>query len=183
MNRQKYKFIIVKRYQTEIFVGIIRTMNFADNGRRLADQEYTICTRQEAGMCSIVYEPCDENSFRIGQGIQNQTTNIFDDEGSGGGGIPLFYDEARMCSDRIVLPCDSEEFLLPGHVAPGYCDIAHCGASLCPPGESACRVESSTTPFNIGIQFGPGVTSTARMESPEDNLGMCLKYEQLPCAV
>lgn len=97
MNRQKYKFIIVKRYQTEIFVGIIRTMNFADNGRRLADQEYTICTRQEAGMCSIVYEPCDENSFRIGQGIQNQTTNIFDDEGSGGGGIPLFYDEARMC--------------------------------------------------------------------------------------
>lgn len=35
----------------------------------------------------------------------------------------------------------------------------------------------SSTPFHIRVQFGPGL----RDESPEDNLGMCLKYEQLPC--
>jgi hypothetical protein len=29
--------------------GIIQTMNFADNGRHLADQDYTICMRQEEG--------------------------------------------------------------------------------------------------------------------------------------
>ncbi|GFG28139.1 hypothetical protein Cfor_12524 [Coptotermes formosanus] len=46
--------------------GIIQTMNFAVNGRHLADQDYTICMRQEEGMCSIAYEPCDENSFKIG---------------------------------------------------------------------------------------------------------------------
>ncbi|PSN34467.1 hypothetical protein C0J52_07567 [Blattella germanica] len=46
--------------------GIIQTMNFAINGRHLADQDYNICMRQEEGMCSIAYEPCDENSFRIG---------------------------------------------------------------------------------------------------------------------
>lgn len=44
-------------------------------------------------------------------------------------------------------------------------------------GEQPCRIESSVTPFTIGVQFGPA----AREESPEDNLGMCLRYEQLPC--
>lgn len=33
--------------------GVVQTMNFADNGRHLADQEYTICMRQEEGMCTI----------------------------------------------------------------------------------------------------------------------------------
>lgn len=154
--------------------GIIRTMNFADNGRHLSDQEYTICNRQEEGMCSIAYEPCDENSFRIGQ-----TPPEVEDDDIGSGGGPLLREEPRTCSDRILLPCDSEEFIMPGFVAPGTCDMAHCGSSFCPPGTTNCRVESTTTPFNIGIQFGPA----ARMESPEDNLGMCLKYEQQPCAV
>jgi len=30
-------------------VGTIQTMNFAINGRHLADQDYTICMRQEEG--------------------------------------------------------------------------------------------------------------------------------------
>ena len=38
-------------------------------------------------------------------------------------------------------------------------------------------VLGSVRPFNIRVQFGPGT----REESPEDNLGMCLKYQQLPC--
>lgn len=53
--------------------GIIQTLNFAENGRRLADQDYNICTRQELGMCSISYEPCHENAFRIGAGQGNTT--------------------------------------------------------------------------------------------------------------
>ncbi|KRT82815.1 CUB domain-containing protein [Oryctes borbonicus] len=38
--------------------GFIRTMNFAENGRHLTNQDYNICIRQERGTCSIVYEPC-----------------------------------------------------------------------------------------------------------------------------
>ncbi|XP_047106141.1 uncharacterized protein LOC124775354 [Schistocerca piceifrons] len=147
--------------------GIIRTMNFADNGRHLANQDYLICVRQESGMCSIAYEPCDENSFRIGP-PENQA-----DEGSGGG-------DARECDDRIVMPCDSEDFIMPkqnGGGMGGVCDLLHCGSSFCSPGEVPCRVESSTTPFNIRVQFGPGKEN----ESPDDNIGMCLRYEQLPC--
>lgn len=49
------------------FQGTIQTMNYAANGRHLADQNYRACVRQEQGMCSIAYEPCHEGSFRIGQ--------------------------------------------------------------------------------------------------------------------
>ncbi|KAK3915968.1 Protein-glutamate methylesterase/protein-glutamine glutaminase 3 [Frankliniella fusca] len=87
--------------------------------------------------------------------------------------------EAReQCNDKIVMPCDSEEFLAAEGFSPsGLCDRLHCGNSFCSPGETTCRIESSTTPFNIRVMFGPAV----REESPEDNLGMCLKYEQQPC--
>lgn len=44
-----------------------QTFNFAENGRHLANQNYRSCIRQETGMCSIAYEPCTEQSFRIGQ--------------------------------------------------------------------------------------------------------------------
>lgn len=46
--------------------GIIQTFNFADNGRHLANQNYRSCVRQEKGLCSIQYEPCNDQSFRIG---------------------------------------------------------------------------------------------------------------------
>lgn len=35
----------------------------------------------------------------------------------------------------------------------------------------------STTPFELRVQFGPG----DKEENPEDNLGMCIRYEQQPC--
>jgi hypothetical protein len=45
--------------------GFIRTFNFAENGRHLANQNYRACVRQETGMCGIAYSPCDDQSFRI----------------------------------------------------------------------------------------------------------------------
>ncbi|XP_063917357.1 uncharacterized protein LOC135133044 [Zophobas morio] len=153
--------------------GTIQTMNFADNGRHLADQDYNICMRQEEEMCSIAYEPCHENSFRISP---NNNETISEDVGSGDGAEPRNMDD---CSDRIVLPCDSEDLLMPSDVGPGTCDLIHCGESLCPSGETPCRIESSVTPFTIGVHFG----SSAREAPPDDNLGMCLTYEQLPCNV
>ncbi|XP_075211076.1 uncharacterized protein LOC142318377 [Lycorma delicatula] len=153
--------------------GVIQTMNFAINGRHLADQDYTVCMRQEQSMCSIVYEPCDENSFRIGPPI------LSDDPGSGSGPLrdPVELENAvKQCNDRVLMPCDSEEFLNPAG-GPNACDLLHCGNSFCNPGEYPCRIESSIRPFNIRIQFGPGL----RQENPDDNLGMCLRYIQQPC--
>ncbi|GLV34912.1 uncharacterized protein CBL_09392 [Carabus blaptoides fortunei] len=197
--------------------GVLQTMNFAENGRHLANQDYMICMRQEKGMCSIAYEPCDENSFKIGAGnggSNNGSTGTGGGVGSMGGtmgspGMPSIMDtmqqimsgmqpgmnpemveefgsgdgsvESRSdrCSDRIIMPCDSEDVIMPGSSGPAMCDLVHCGTSFCPDGKPTCRVESSVTPFVIGVQFGPG----GRDESPDDNLGMCLRFEQQPCAV
>lgn len=57
-----------------------QTFNFAENGRHLANQEYRVCIRQELKMCSIVYEPCNRNSFKIGP--------IFNPAGGGIGNYP-----------------------------------------------------------------------------------------------
>ncbi|KAG8224759.1 hypothetical protein J437_LFUL005328 [Ladona fulva] len=183
--------------------GMIQTMNFADNGRHLANQDYSICMRQEEGFCSIAYEPCDENSFKIGPPLPGGAgslggagplgTNplgggpLLDDAGSGFEGFFRTEEEVNSiarqglaqgeCADRIVMPCDSEEFIAADPNGPGVCDLLHCGSSFCNSGEDPCRIESSTTPFHIQVLFGPGV----REESPDDNLGMCLRYEQLPC--
>lgn len=46
---------------------MIQTLNYAENGRHLADQDYNACVRPMKGMCSIAYEPCDSSSFRIGR--------------------------------------------------------------------------------------------------------------------
>ncbi|XP_059485302.1 uncharacterized protein LOC132202413 isoform X2 [Neocloeon triangulifer] len=115
------------------------------------------------------------------------------EEGSGGGGFDIFpffrsMRENRQlrpqdCDDRIVMPCDSEDLIPDNPRGPGICDLLHCGNSFCSledgiPGTSACRIESNTLPFNIAVHFGPGI----REENPEDNLGMCLRYNQLQCS-
>lgn len=89
--------------------GIIQTMNFADNGRHLAEQDYSICMRQEEEMCSIAYEPCHENSFKISPNNNVNEVVSEDEIGSGAGSIQSRADE---CTDRIILPCDSEDLLM-----------------------------------------------------------------------
>ncbi|KAJ8915019.1 hypothetical protein NQ315_015994, partial [Exocentrus adspersus] len=163
--------------------GIIQTMNFADNGRHLANQDYNICMRQEEGMCSIAYEPCHDNAFRISPNTEDGSSgaDTEDQDLGSGDGDPSQGRDMEICRDKVVLPCDSDDLILPGDNGPiqGFCDITHCGPTLCPSGETPCRIESSATPFVIGVHFGP----SARDESPDDNLGMCLTYEQLPCNV
>ncbi|VEN43794.1 unnamed protein product [Callosobruchus maculatus] len=157
--------------------GIIQTMNFADNGRHLTNQDYEVCIRQEEGVCNIVYEPCHDNAFRISPN-NDGASSTDGDVGSGFGGISEGR-EMDACDDKITLPCDSDDLITMGNQGVGYCKMVHCGSSLCPNGETPCRIESSATPFVIGVHFGP----SAKEESPEDNLGMCLTYEQLPCNV
>ncbi|XP_018323875.1 uncharacterized protein LOC108736080 [Agrilus planipennis] len=160
--------------------GIVKTMNFAENGRHLANQNYNICLRQEKGTCSVVYEPCHKNSFKIGPG-QNNTSGVngdaFSDVGSGDGAIATREDDS--CNDRVVVPCPFEDLIMPGNVGVGFCDLSLCGSFSCPSGEADCKVETNVVPFRIGIHFGP----VSREESPEDNLGVCLKYEQQLCTV
>ncbi|XP_058816016.1 uncharacterized protein LOC131679325 [Topomyia yanbarensis] len=283
--------------------GTIQTFNFAENGRHLANHNYRACIRQEKGMCSVAYEPCDDQSFRIGSpragsesypggstgnppgGVAtpggatgtgglpgSDGTGTFTDpgiasdqlapavdipqglpdgagigdgpglpespvadqpvaaddpvavddtaadepladdpdaaeEGSGGGGgffgglFPSLFSRSifdsyrsfegshrqgrdfsrqfySTCRDRITLPCIVEDFIGVGMGDLPSCIPVHCGNSLCPGGVSPCRVETSVTPFGLGIHFGEGLDKG----SPEDNIGACLRYNQIPCA-
>ncbi|TMW54814.1 hypothetical protein DOY81_000047 [Sarcophaga bullata] len=324
--------------------GIFQTFNFADNGRHLANQNYRICMRQEMDMCSIVYQPCDEQSFRIGPSslsgsssnsngqfttnsgvsqenygngtpqVDNQQMQILADdsgniqtilpnmttssvpavvssltpepvgvtttpitssvtttlvstvaalagdtgdnstsaasaevtsssvttpasitstplsddaEGSGGGnendvntrfrpttavsnvsrrprptrgGFDLlgflrsafdfgFRSSRQMrllsqrqrrqfysnCGDRITMPCIIEDFIGTGLGPLPGCEPVHCGMQFCSNGIWPCRIESTVTPFYVGIHFGDG----SGKGSPEDNIGACLRYQQV----
>ncbi|XP_055643067.1 uncharacterized protein LOC129779552 [Toxorhynchites rutilus septentrionalis] len=288
--------------------GVIQTFNFAENGRHLANHNYRACIRQEKGMCSVAYEPCDDQSFRIGNpladndasassggapgvaggppgggsvapggtggsagpgGVTFSDPSLADDplapaadipaaegdapglldpaadgplagddtpaigepaadepladdpaadapqaddpevadEGSGGGDggffgnfFPSFFSRSMHdsyrsfggtnrqerasrqfssnCRDRITLPCIIEDFIGAGMGDLPSCLPVHCGNSLCPLGVSPCRVETSVTPFGLGIHFGEGMDKG----SPEDNIGACLRFNQIPCA-
>lgn len=84
-----------------------------------------------------------------------------------------------VCADRITMPCIVEDFLATKASIATNCIPVHCGGSLCPFGaqSTACRVESTVTPFGIGVHFGDGINKG----SPEDNIGMCLRYSQMNC--
>ncbi|XP_015191388.1 PREDICTED: uncharacterized protein LOC107074451 [Polistes dominula] len=88
----------------------------------------------------------------------------------------------RRCRDKVLIPCDFEEFITPGNNGVGICNLEHCGDSLCDRNEldndGNCRVETWATPFRIRVAFGPGEDTGTTLE---DNIGMCLTYEQLPC--
>lgn len=84
-----------------------------------------------------------------------------------------------LCVDRITMPCIVEDFLTLKSSAEMTmtCSPVHCGGSLCPYNVVPCRVESTVTPFGIGVHFGDGLNKG----SPEDNIGMCLRYTQMNC--
>ncbi|XP_051170638.1 uncharacterized protein LOC127287642 [Leptopilina boulardi] len=161
--------------------GILKTLNYLPNGRFLASQDYLICVKQKIGMCSISYAPCTSDSFRIGppRFRRNDTSVNMDVEGSGTGPEPTII---QRCRNRVLIPCDFEEFITPGNRGSGFCDLEHCGTSLCNPDEfdadGNCRVETSASPFHIRVAFGPGEDTGTSLE---DYVGMCLNYEQLPC--
>uniref|UniRef100_A0A0C9Q2N7 CUBN_4 protein n=1 Tax=Fopius arisanus TaxID=64838 RepID=A0A0C9Q2N7_9HYME len=162
--------------------GTLRTLNYLPNGRYLSNQDYLLCIRQEREMCSIAYSPCSSDSFRIGPSRLNDDQNNQMNPADGSGAGSNDPNTVRRCDDRVLIPCDFEEFITPGNDGTGVCDLEHCGTSLCGPGETDsegnCRVETSATPFHIRVAFGAG---NENFTSMEDMIGMCINYEQLPC--
>ncbi|XP_060804997.1 uncharacterized protein LOC106137780 [Amyelois transitella] len=97
--------------------------------------------------------------------------------GKYGAGLGGRYGRQR-CRDRITIPCENEYFVSSPSFVPGVCDPHHCGDSFCP-GVSfdQCRVETSITPFAVSVHFGQATPK----RNPEENIGACIRYSQLPC--
>ncbi|XP_045500436.1 uncharacterized protein LOC123697908 isoform X2 [Colias croceus] len=82
------------------------------------------------------------------------------------------------CTDRVTISCENEYFVGSSMFTPGVCDPHHCGSSFCPGVRfQDCHVDSGITPFAVSVHFGPPTVK----ENPEDNIGMCLRYSQVPC--
>lgn len=81
------------------------------------------------------------------------------------------------CTDRITLPCIVEDFIAAGMGNVPSCLPIHCGDTLCDYGVTPCKIESTVKPFGLGIHFGKG----EEKGSPEDNIGACLKFNQVSC--
>ncbi|KAL0871515.1 hypothetical protein ABMA27_005231 [Loxostege sticticalis] len=98
--------------------------------------------------------------------------------GYGNFGVGLQGYGRQRCRDRITIPCENEYFVSSTSYIPGVCDPHHCGDTFCPGVPfSNCRVETSISPFAVSVHFGP----PTRKRSPEENIGACLRYTQLPC--
>ncbi|XP_020716701.1 uncharacterized protein LOC101449661 [Ceratitis capitata] len=84
------------------------------------------------------------------------------------------------CTDRLTMPCIVEDFIGMGPLGsptlPG-CEPVHCGSQFCSSGIWPCRIESTVTPFYVGVHFGNG----AGKGSAEDNIGACLRFQQVEC--
>lgn len=84
------------------------------------------------------------------------------------------------CTDRLTMPCIVEDFIGMGPLGsptlPG-CEPVHCGSQFCSSGVWPCRIESTVTPFYVGVHFGSGLGKG----SAEDNIGACLRYQQVEC--
>jgi len=77
------------------------------------------------------------------------------------------------------MPCIIEDFIGTGLGPLPGCEPVHCGAQFCSSGVWPCRIESTVTPFYIGVHFGNG--QGAGKANAEDNVGACLRYSQVQC--
>ncbi|XP_076679299.1 uncharacterized protein LOC143374762 [Andrena cerasifolii] len=152
----------------------------------------TIDRNNTNGNTSSIAANSNENSnrnFTAQNATDSMNNTDVDVEGSGtnpteqdGGLTSAAYFGQERCRDRVLIPCDFEEFITPGNNDAGICNLEHCGNSLCDQTqldeEGSCRVETWATPFRIRVAFGPGQDTGTTLE---DNIGMCLMFEQLTC--
>ncbi|XP_036138474.1 uncharacterized protein LOC105840879 [Monomorium pharaonis] len=129
-------------------------------------------------------------NLNVAPANSSQQTDIVEGSGAGSPEQEMVFSTrtnsmlflGRRCRDRILIPCDFEEFITPGNDMAGICNLERCGSSLCGQNEldveGNCRVEAWTTPFRIRVAFGPGNNMDGTLE---DNAGMCLTYQQLAC--
>ncbi|XP_047992050.1 uncharacterized protein LOC125230849 isoform X2 [Leguminivora glycinivorella] len=97
--------------------------------------------------------------------------------GKFGEGLQGGYGRLR-CKDRITIPCENEYFVSSSILMSGVCDPHHCGSSFCPhKNPRECHVDTSITPFAVSVHFG----QPSRKPNPEENIGACLRYTQMPC--
>jgi len=158
---------------TQWFTGVTGTLqsyNFA-GGQHLANQDYSICIRQEAGYCNIEYTA---DTFKISLGVSDITTDPYTFANTHSG-----VDPAGCQTDYITIP-------VGGATAGANAnENVFCGVFLNPASAQQANavVKSSETPFRIRVNFD-GTENTNPDETDQTNpanLGFQIKYVQTAC--
>eukprot|EP00095_Tigriopus_kingsejongensis_P012199 maker-scaffold1149_size94623-snap-gene-0.17 protein:Tk12199 transcript:maker-scaffold1149_size94623-snap-gene-0.17-mRNA-1 annotation:"hypothetical protein EAG_02482" len=156
------------QYHTGI-AGRFSTFNFIPtNDNHLANQEYSICIRQEEGMCCIEYQACsDDNSFSINGMATDaaiQDTNC----------LTLDY----IGIDVATASCTKDL---------GSISVSQfCGNKLNinPTGTLNVAVCDCVAPFQVDIftnDKADGGTGLVTDQNLGQSRGVCLEYRQSPC--
>ena len=171
--------------------GTLESYNFA-GGIHLANQDYTVCIRQEAGYCSIEYTA---DTFQVSLGVDGLPHPSTAEELAN---IPL--STAKSGVDNIV--CQTDYIIIPqgktgvrifhqshhtiiGGATAGANENHHvfCGAFLNPAGAQTTNavVKTSQKPFQIHVHFDGRETIAPVDETGTTNVGFKIKYVQTAC--
>ena len=169
--------------------GTLQSYNFA-GGIHLANQDYTVCIRQEAGYCSIEYTA---DTFKVSLGASNTPASYTPSNGHSG------VDNVACQTDYIIIPqgrtevtrVKSHNIIIGGATAgANENQYVFCGAFLNPAIEQTANavVKTSQKPFQIHVHFDgteaidPATATKDETDSTNPtNLGFQIKYVQTAC--
>ena len=183
--------------------GTLESYNFA-GGIHLANQDYTVCIRQEAGYCSIEYTA---DTFKVSLGVNAYPWTPaaclvpWTDPASCLTNTMSGVDNYVCQTDYITIPQGKNGFLvfaqshntITGGATAGANENHHvfCGAFLNPLGAQTANavVKTSQKPFQIHVHFDssevnldPSATTKDEMDTTNPTyLGFQIKYVQTAC--
>ncbi|XP_059097601.1 uncharacterized protein LOC131891925 [Tigriopus californicus] len=157
------------QYHTGL-TGRFTSFNFAPtNDNHLANQDYSICIRQEAGFCCIEYSLCpDANSFSIDTNMMLMMAKV-----------------ETECFSVDYITIEGGQGSCSGSAVPSAGVNRYCGDKLNPltmEGENV-PICDCTAPFRVDI-FTDATTDLADdppTENSKPSRGVCLEYRQIPC--
>jgi len=142
--------------------GQLTSFNFAANTGHLAEQDYNICVRREAGFCCVRYGLCNEdNSFSL-----ESLKDMAADQKS---------NEDELClADFIRIEGSSSTCGLQDATE------RYCGHHLVDvkDGKSSVEICDCTAPFAVGVVTNNMPDAKSALVP---NRGFCLNYVQTPC--
>lgn len=142
--------------------GRFTTFNFLPtNENHLANQDYSICIRQEAGFCCVEYTVCpDANSFTIDTTLKSKV------------------EDACQTVDYITI--EGGQGTCAGNNVPSAGVNKFCGDKLNPLPDQMENVPicDCTTPFRVDIFTNEEADN---MMQAALSRGVCLEYRQIPC--
>ena len=145
--------------------GTLQSYNFA-GGQHLANQDYSICIREEAGYCNIQYTA---DTFKVSMGLNPPTTTV------------------STASKVGVLTCSTVDYVyipLGGAIAGAEANSnLFCGGILAPATAITTNtaVKTSEKPFQIHVRFDGSEVETGVTEVGATDIGFQIKYVQTGC--